>query len=187
MAELPERRSELPLEGGRMYFAVIDVEALILGDVINIVEQVAFVLYSVDGVEVWAEKHMIEQPYNGDELSRMYGVDRGVVQRSIDAYKRITGDEPVHPRNSGFERWAAVRKHIQKACHDHAAVVYAKGTSLEASVFYGAIQFDDLAWWGCPKYPLSLHDPLKECRFFAQFIPEIRNRAYQNAYLTFWN
>jgi len=183
---LTRRKPELPLPGGRIYYAVIDVEALILGNVINIVEQVAFVLYSLDGAEVWAEKHMIYQPHTGEALSRMYGVDMEIVQRSVDAYKRITGDEPVHSNMRTFERWSDVRRHIQKACHDHASTVYAKGTSLEASVFYGTIEFQDLAWFGCPRYPLPLHDPLKECRFFAQWIPEIRNQAYNNAYCTFW-
>ncbi|MDR3540720.1 MAG: hypothetical protein P4L69_07080 [Desulfosporosinus sp.] len=179
------RKTELPLLGGKVYYAVIDVEALILGKVINIVEQVAFVLYSIDGAEVWAEKHMIYQPHTGEELSRMYGVDLETVQQSVNAYKRITGDEPVHSNPRIFERWSDVRRHIQKACHDHTATVYAKGISLETSVFYGTITFQDLAWFGCPRYPLPLHDPLKECRFFAQFIPEIRNRIY--CYYGFWN
>jgi hypothetical protein len=184
---MEKRRPELPLLGGQIYYAVIDVEALILGDVINIVEQVAFVLYNIDGAEVWAEKHMIYQPRTGRELSKIYGVDMEVVQRSVDAYTRITGDDPVHNNASTFEKWANVRNHIQKACRDHAAAVYAKGTSLEASVFYGVIEFRDLAWFGCPKYPLALHDPLKECRFFAQWIPEIRSQSFNNAYCTFWS
>ena len=183
---MKRRTTELPLQGGREYYAVIDVEALILGNVINIVEQIAFVLYDIDGAEVWAEKHMITQPHTGEELSKMYSVDMGVVQRSVDAYRRITGDDPIHRDPRAFERWSDVRKHIQKACHDHALSVYAKGPSLEISVFYGAIDFQDLAFFGCPKYPLSPHDPLKECRFFAQWIPEIRDRASNNMFYSFW-
>lgn len=187
---LPSRRpmTELPLNGGNMFYAVVDVEALILGNVINIVEQIAFVLYNLDGVEVWAEKHMIEQPLNGDELSRKYGVDREIVQRSLDAYERITKDNHIHPKNSGYEKWATVRNHIKKAFTDHAAKVYAKGPALEISVFYNSVTIDDLALYGCPKYPGKVHDPLNECRYFAQFIPEIQdNRVYQNAYWSFWN
>lgn len=180
-------KGELNLPNGKSYYAVIDVEALILGDVINIVEQIAFVLYNINGVEVWAEKHMIYQPNNVDSLSKMYGVSRETVQKSVDAYSRITQDDPVHANSKVFSRWSNVRKHIQRACRDHAAVVYAKGPALEASVFYGTIEFLDLAWWGCPKYPLAVHDPLLECRFFAQFIPEIRQYAYNEICMgNFW-
>lgn len=179
----------LPLYGGKCYYAVIDVEALVIGNVINIVEQVAFVLYSIDGFEVWAEKHMIAQPHDAATISRIYRVDIEMVNRSVAAYKRITEDEPVHPPNkAGYEKWCDVRRHIKHACRDHAAVVYAKGPALESSVFYRDIEFRDLADYGCPKYPLMPHDPLAECRYFAQFIPEIRSRALQrDCYYTFWN
>jgi hypothetical protein len=180
-------RTELPLEGGNIYYAVVDAEALVIGRVINIVEQIAFVLYDVDGVEVWAEKHFIEQPHDAPTLAAMYGVDRDVVDRAIDGYLMITGDtDYVHNSSVGHERWADVRKHIHRVFHHHAARVYAKGPALETSVFYGAVQITDLASFGCPKYPLHPHDPLKECRFFAQFIPEIRCRTYQMAYMPFW-
>lgn len=175
-------KTELPLGGGRQYYAVIDVEALVLGSVVNVVEQVAFVLYDVNGREVWAEKHSIYQPYDIANLVAIYGVPQAIVEKSVEAYKRITGDDPVHSDHAKHERWSEVRKHIQKSCQYHAAAVYAKGTSLEASVFYGAIEFLDLAWWGCPKYPLPIHDPLKECRFFATYIPEIRAKAQERKY-----
>jgi len=156
---------------------VVDVEALILGNVINIVEQIAFVLYDADGREAWAEKHFIYQPHGAEALSQIYGTPIEVVDESIYHYKRITGDEPVHADAARFPRWAGIRKHVQRALADHAAAVYAKGISLETSVFYGAVNFLDLAWWGCPRFPLPLHDPLVECRFFANYIPEIRARS----------
>lgn len=175
MAEIPA------LDPTKPYYAVIDVEALVLGSVINVVEQIAFVLYDIDGTEAWSEKHIIFQPHGVADLSKMYGVPRQTVQRSVDAYTRITGDaNPVHSNPRIHPKWCHIRRHILKACRDHAAAVYAKGTQLENSVFYGTINFLDLAWWGCPKYPLAVHDPLLECRFFAQFIPEIR--MYSNMY-----
>lgn len=181
-----QRKTELPLPAGRQYYAVIDVEAIVLTHVVNVVEQLAFVLYSEEGAEVWAEKHMIYQPYDERSLSEMYDVDIQTVKKSADAYRRITGDNPIHPNPIVHERWTDVRKHVQRACRDHAATVYAKGISLESSVFYGALDFQDLAWWGCPKYPLPIHDPLNECRFFAQWIPEIRTRQYNEEYYSFW-
>lgn len=170
------RPTELGLPGGKSYYAVIDVEALILGNVINIVEQIAFVLYDINGIEVWAEKHMIYQPKSLETLSKEYGVDWSIVKASSDAYTRITGDNPLHADCRVYNKWPLVRRHIQRACRDHAAVVYAKGPALETSVFYGEINFLDLAWFGCPKYPIPLHDPLMECRYFAQYIPEIQQQ-----------
>ena len=178
MTSLKMLRHELALPPEQKFYAVVDVEALVLGYVVNVVEQIAFVLYDDDGREVWAEKHFIYQPYDNISLVRLYGVPLEIVERSVAAYKRITGDEPVHnDPHKPYERWSVVRRHVQKACQYHARRVYAKGISLETSVFYGNIEFLDLAWWGCPKYPLALHDPLQECRFFAMYIPEIRARS----------
>lgn len=175
-------KRELPLPRGKNYYAVIDVEALVIGSIVNVVEQVAFVLYDLDGREVWAEKHWIYQPYDCLGLTMLYGVQPSIVEKSMEAYRRITGDEPVHADALRFTRWADVRRHVQRSCRFHAAAVYAKGIQLESSVFYGTIDFRDLAWWGCPKYPLALHDPLSECRFFANYIPEIRARALERSW-----
>lgn len=191
-----QQQTELPLEGGKCFYAVIDAEAIVLSNVvndsgnlvnINVVESIAFVLYNIDGTQVWGERHEIYQPHNAEKLAKIYGVRKELVQTSYDAYKRITGDpNPVHADPLIHKRWCEIRKHIQRACEDHAIVVYAKGTTLEASIFYGAIEFVDLALYGCPKYPYPVHDPFKECQFFAQFIPEIRARASGFAYGYFW-
>lgn len=162
----------LPL--GKAYFAVIDVEALVLHhtNTINIVEQVAIVFIDQWGREALGEKHMVYQPMDNAQISRSYGIELEEVNRSSEAYHRITGDNPVHRDIKKYERWANVRKRVLQLCRDYALLVYAKGIVLENSVFYGEIEFHDLAWYGCPKYPLALHDPLQECRFFAQYIPE---------------
>lgn len=124
------------------------------------------------GREVLGEKHMIYQPMDNGQISRAYGVPLENVKASSDAYQRITGDNHVHRDPGRYEMWTTVRKRILRLCRNYALLVYAKGISLENAVFYGELDFHDLAWWGCPKFPLALHDPLQECRFFAQWIPE---------------
>lgn len=168
---------------GKAYFAVIDVEALIMystrsSNAINIVEQVAIVLIDQYGREVLGEKHMIYQPMDNEQLASSYGISLEAVKKSSDAYTRITGDYPVHRDPKKYEKWSDVRKRVLHLCREYALIVYAKGITLENSVFYGEIEFHDLAWYGCPKYPLPLHDPLQECRFFAQYIPETYPRPY---------
>ena len=162
---------------GKAYFAVIDVEAVIIhpmkgGAPVNVVEQVAIVLIDNWGREVLGEKHMVYQPMDNLQLAAAYGATLADVKKSSEAYNRITGDGFIHKDVRRYERWSNVRKRVMKLCRDHALLVYAKGIALETAVFYGELEFQDLAWTGCPRYPLALHDPLQECRFFAQYIPE---------------
>ena len=51
--------------------------------------------------------------------------------------------------------------------------MYAKGASLERTVLGSYLNIQDLEWYGCPKYPGELHDPLQECIFFSDYVPEI--------------
>lgn len=176
--------AELVLPPDRLYYAVVDAEALVFvcgprQRTINIVEQLAFVLYDDDGQEVWAEKHLIYQPHGVKDISEMYGAELGEVQRSVDAYRMITGDDPVHSDLRVHERWAPVRRHVLRALQFHALRVYAKGPALESSILYNTVPIFDLAMFGCPRYPLPVHDPLLECRFFAYYIPEVRARAME--------
>ena len=163
------------LTGGRAYFAVIDVEALVMGKM-DIVEQVAIVLVDVFGKEVLGEKHMIFQPMNAEQLAQSYHLDPHIVQKGIDGYTLVTRDNYVHDNPYVFERWGPVRKRIVNICQRYAMAVYAKGIALEYRVFYGELPFWDLAWWGAPKYPGDVHDPLNECRFFSQYIPDLVRR-----------
>ena len=170
--------SDTYLPGGRSYFAVIDVEALVM-DRIDVVEQVAIVLVDLFGREVLGEKHMIYQPLDSGGLSRSYGVGIDNVQKAIDGYRKVTRDDYIHRDPFAYERWGPVRKRLTQICRDYAVAVYAKGIALEYRVFYGELPFWDLAWWSAPKYPGEVHDPLCECRFFSQYIPDlIRNPVY---------
>ena len=160
----------LPL--GRSYYAVIDVEAIILGKV-DMVEQAAIVLVDCLGQEVLGEKHMIYQPMDAGQLGAAYEVDPETVQRGIAGYEKVTHDGYIHADVSFYERWGIVRKRIVRICQRYAVAVYAKGIDLEYRVFYGELPFFDLAWYGAQKYPLAVHDPLMECRFFRQWIPDL--------------
>jgi hypothetical protein len=177
------------VEYGCPGYAVVDVEALLLGPVVRVVEQVGFVLISAEtGAEVLGEKHIIYQPYDTAGLCAHYGQPLPVVEWAVSAYKRITGDDPVHTDPGQNPSWSAVRTRIRKICRRRAIKVYAKGAALERTVFSGAFEIADLEWCvdcvrklnfhllcrtGCPKYPGLIHDPLCECRYFAQFIPEL--------------
>jgi hypothetical protein len=160
-------------EFGEIGYAVIDVEALLLGSV-KVVEQVAVVLMSAStGAEIFAEKHMVYQPENADALEAHYGQPRHVIDAAIDAYSRITGDDYVHDDPMNNPSWRAVRNRVRKILRRRAIRVYAKGADLERIVFGSSMNIKDLAHYGCPRYPGAIHDPLEECRFFAGYIPEL--------------
>jgi hypothetical protein len=163
------------LPDGRSYYAVIDVEALVMGRV-DVVLQAAIVVVDAFGREMLGEKHMVYQPLNAEQLAASYNLDRAIVDRGVYGYELVTHDNYVHADPNRFERWGAVRKRIQQICQRYALVVYAKGIELEYRVFYGELPFYDLAWYGCPKYPLPVHDPLMECRYFSSWIPDLISR-----------
>ena len=105
-------------------------------------------------------------------------MDTAVVLKAVDGYRKVTHDNYVHdyPMLYGYKQWGPVRKRITQICRLYAVCAYAKGMDLEYRVFFGEIPFLDLAWWGAPKYPNDVHDPLSECRFFSQYIPDLLNR-----------
>lgn len=161
-------------EFGEIGYAVIDVEALMLGPV-KVVEQVACILLAAStGCEVFAEKHMVYQPFDAAGLCAHYGQPPEVVKRAIDGYILVTRDNPVHNDPRINPSWSAVRNRIRKILRRRAIKVYAKGAALERTVFGTSMEIQDLEWYGCEKYPLPVHDPLLECRFFAKFIPELK-------------
>lgn len=163
------------LEFGEPGYAVIDVEALILGPVMRIVEQVGFVLISSStGKEIMGEKHIVYQPYDDHSLAAQYGQPQEIVDYASSAYRRITGDNPIHDDPSRHPTWCAVKTRLRKILRRRAIKVYAKGAALERTVFGKAFPIYDLEWTGCPKYPEPIHDPLEECRFFANYIPELQ-------------
>jgi hypothetical protein len=165
-------------EFGEIGYAVIDVEALLLGPV-KVVEQVAcIIMSSATGKEIFAEKHMVYQPFDANGLVMHYGQSMDVVRRAIDGYVHVTRDNPVHDDPMNNPTWSAVRNRLRKILRRRAIRVYAKGASLERTVFGSTIDVQDLEWWGCPKYPEAVHDPLLECRFFANYIPEFGANAH---------
>jgi len=155
-------------------YAVVDVEAIVVPGIINIVEQIAYVLCDQNGMEVLAEKYFVYQPKSESDIAAEYGIPLEVVRKSADAYRSITGDEPIHSDKSKYTEWAVVKRHILEILKERAYLIYAKGINLENSVFNGELPLRDLAWWGVPKYPYQVHDPLDECRFFSKYIPEIK-------------
>ena len=163
------------LPNGKNYFIVIDVEALVTKKT-DVVEQLAIVVVDMYGQEVLGEKHMIYQPMNSAKLAQSYKLDQQEVQKAIDGYTLVTRDNYIHDNPYKYKRWGPVRKRVITICQLYAIAVYAKGISLEYRVFYGELPFWDLAWWGCPKYPGEVHDPLSECRFFSQYIPDLIRR-----------
>jgi hypothetical protein len=161
-------------EFGEIGYAVIDVEALLLGPV-KVVEQIACVIVSAStGKETFAEKHIVYQPYDVPGLVAHYVQPEAVVRAAVDGYVMITGDDPVHDDPLVHPTWSAVRNRLRKILRRRAIKVYAKGAELERIVFGSTLEIYDLEWTGCPRYPEKIHDPLKECRFFAQYIPQLR-------------
>ena len=161
-------------EMGPIGYAVIDIEALLLGPKVRVVEQVAFVIISAaTGREILAEKHIIFQPKDVAELVEHYNQPREIVEFAVNAYRRITGDNHIHSDPAANPTWSAVKTRVRKIMRRRAIKVYAKGAALERTVFGKAFEIDDLEYYGCPKYPIAIHDPLEECRFFSKFIPEL--------------
>lgn len=170
-------------EFGEPGYAVIDVEALILGPRVRVVEQVAFVLMSsATGREILSEKHMVLQQDDLKELCNHYSQKLDVVNNAVLAYRRITGDDPVHADPMIHPSWSAVKNRVRKILRHRAIKVYAKGAALERTVFGYSIEIDDLENYGCPKYPLAIHDPLEECRFFSRYIPELQKFHQPNVH-----
>lgn len=160
-------------EFGEIGYAVIDVEALMLGR-IKVVEQIACVILSAaTGNVVFAEKHFVYQPYDVPGLCAHYGCPLNCVSKSVSIYRQMTGDDPVHMDPMTNPTWSAVRNRLRKILRRRAIKVYAKGAALERTVMGSFLCIQDLEWYGCPKYPEEIHDPLKECLFFSQYIPEI--------------
>lgn len=153
---------------------MIDVEAVIL-PMVNVVEQLGVVLMSAaSGEELLAERHMVYQPLDACDLSAEYELPYDLVNRSVLAYRHITGDNPVHADPTTNVPWNAVRNRIRKILRRRAIKIYAKGAGLERSVFSGTLVVHELEDVGCPKYPGEFHDPLEECRFFSRYIPELK-------------
>lgn len=161
-------------EFGEMGYLVIDVEAILLGPQRCVVEQLGLALRSCDtGNLILAERFTIYQPNNINTIARLYGVPRDLVAKSVAAYKMVTGDNYVHDDCENHFRWSKVKGHVLHMIKNRVIKTYAKGAALERMVMGNSVIIDDLEWFNCPKYPLAIHDPMEECIFFADFIPEL--------------
>lgn len=161
-------------EFGEMGYLVVDVEALILGPRFSVVEQLGLILRSnTTGEELLAEKFFIYQPLDTIGITRKYQCPFQVANYAVNAYRMVTGDNPIHANKRDHFKWSRVRSHVLRLIRNRVIKTYAKGAALERMVLGNKIYIDDLEWFQCPRYPLNLHDPLEECRFFASFIPEL--------------
>lgn len=166
-------------EYGEIGYAVVDVEALMLGPV-KVVEMIACVITSAStGDIVFAEKHVVYQPRGEAELTSFYGQPSSAVKAAIRGYTKITGDNPVHDDPAKHPPWNAVRNRLRKILRRRAIKVYAKGAALERTVLGSALDIQDLEWYGCPRFAGEVHDPLAECLFFSKYIPELRHFYFE--------
>lgn len=134
-----------------------------------LVLQAAIVVVDDRKREVFSRKYNVRQPMSAGDIIERYDETPQTVASAIDGYMRVTGDlSYVHPKGMP---WGEVKKDISELCRKFKCTVFAKGISLESRALED-LNFFDLAWWGCPKYPYKTnHDPLAECRFFSKYIP----------------
>lgn len=159
-------------------YVVVDAEALIFGKHV-VVEQIAFVLISSQtGREILAEKHIVHQPFNYLQLANKFRVPMETVIKAIQGYTYITHDMMyIHDDYNTSCPWRAIRGRLQKIFKNRAIKIYAKGKELEQRLLGPKYVVEELSQYDCPKYPYMPHDPLTECRFFAQYIPEIKTKV----------
>jgi hypothetical protein len=162
-------------EFGEKGYAVVDVEALMFEKNFRLVEQIAFVVVSPKPYRklLIAEKHYIYQPYDFSQLCIRYNQNPNVVMNAINAYMYITHDNYIHDMPVIHPPWNAVRTRITKILSGRSIKIYAKGAQLERTVLPRGIDIYDLNDFGCPKFPDKIHDPLAECLFFSNYIPEL--------------
>lgn len=151
--------------------AVIDIEALVMRDFV-LVEQIGFLIVDYFGRELYAKKFIVEQPLTAAELTQRYSIDPMSLQTAIGGYVKVTGDSYIHPKSHTTYTWRGVCSELHEMIRQYKPILWAKGANLERRVFGREYIINDLQDYNCPKYPQGkLHDPLAECRFFAQFIP----------------
>jgi hypothetical protein len=158
---------------------VVDVEALVFSsDAEPVLEQVGFCVVNDRGNIVTSGRFFIYQPFTITQLAERSCLPVEEVERSVYFYQKITRDSYLHfNTNGGYADEIVVKEFIAAIADRLNAATYAKNTKLEERVFGNLLHLLDLEWYGCPKYPFKVHDPQKECIFFAQFIPSLRNNA----------
>jgi hypothetical protein len=155
---------------------VVDLEALVFASrrAPCVAEQAAYVIVDAAGREVEAAHFVVLQDRDADTLAAAYGLPRREVAAAVDAYCRITGDADAVHIGAGAVPWRDVRRCLEAAA-GRAGIVYAKGAELERRLLPELrARLYDLEWFGCPRFPHKPHDPLAECRFFAQYVPVLQ-------------
>jgi hypothetical protein len=158
--------------------AIIDVEALVIGNIkpIVVVEQVGIVIIDhYTGNEALARRYNVYQPFDFYNLCEKYAAPPKLIQKAIDGYCTITSDNYIHSDLSNSMRWLEVRRSVIDVCKKYATSIWAKGIQLEQFLFQPELTFQDLVYWGCPKYPYMPHDPLAECKYFKKWVPQVRD------------
>jgi len=158
---------------GRRWLAmIVDLEALVFsgGTAPPVAEQAAYVVIDDAGEEVGAGFFSVRQTMGPRDIAVRFGMSRSAMDAAVEGYCRVTGDRDIVHSMHGEPTWHDVRHHLERtaaACD----WVFAKGATLERRLLPGiAMRIVDLEWFGCPRYPARVHDPLAECRFFARFL-----------------
>jgi hypothetical protein len=103
-------------------------------------------------------------------LAQRYKITKPEIEKAIYGYQLVTGDDYIHP--DGIPYYKA-RSIVLDLIRRYGATVWAKGATLERRVFGSVFNIYDLEDFGCPKYPYGYnHNPLNECMYFAQFVPQ---------------
>lgn len=158
---------------------VVDVEALVFSSGAEpVLEQVGFCVVNDRGNIVTSGRFFIYQPFTIPQLAERNCLPVEEVERSVYFYQKITRDSYLHfNTNGGYADETTVKEFVSAIAESLGATAYAKNTKLEERVFGNLLHLLDLEWYGCPKYPFKVHDPQKECIFFAQFIPNLHNNT----------
>lgn len=185
-------------------YMVIDLEAVVINkscmpnrsydrytppELDFIIEQAAYILVNEKCEVVLMGKFRIHQPMTLNEMTKYFNKDIDIVRKALNGYIECTMDSNFIHDTTDCVTWIEAKEHIQKISNTMASKTFAKGALLEQTAFGDAIHFEDLNYYNCAKYPYRPHDPFDECRFFAMFIPYLKepNLYRQHAYMEIQN
>jgi hypothetical protein len=198
----PESSSIPPVMTTRLYM-LVDIEALVMHPMSQwtpVVEKAAYLIIDANCNHVYSAQMNILQPCDVNAIMaqlkredtmmadmtpekaeiRMWNL-RQTVDTAIRNYVNCTYDETYIHEGSDAIPWTIARAHIIDMSRKFATAIYVKGAALENRLFAGDLRLVDLNWYGCPRYPYKPHEPLAECRFFANFVPLLDNAEYHRS------
>jgi len=165
--------SSLPLLYNPYFTAIIDIEAIVVPDVADIIEQVGIYIFNnITGVGVVKKHIIVEQTQTSDELMLKYKISKEAIDLAITNYMKITGDKRyIHPKSPTTKCWGVVKRITSSLLLHYPSYVWAKGRDLEQRAF-PFLYINELALYGCPAYPKGIpHNPLIECMYFSTYAP----------------